>query len=183
VPPTESDIIEYETWQIDPAHAPPAEPETLTSQASQPQSQSSTQELPPIAVPPERSLRPLELFSMAAVVGLILGSFVVGTTMYSGSVLCKVRSARAGLVVMADGRDSGARTVEGEVPLRLPPGRHQIGLAEARKKTLLGDPRALEVRPGEACMVAFEDNVGGDLDEVAPANPAVANPAPAENAH
>ncbi|MCA1664157.1 MAG: protein phosphatase 2C domain-containing protein, partial [Myxococcales bacterium] len=70
----------------------------------------------------------MELMSMAVVIGLILGSIVTGLALYRHGVRCRVAARQAGLAVLSDGHDTGARTGDAAVELRLPPGRHTMSL-------------------------------------------------------
>ena len=103
------------------------------------------------AQPPRRGT--LELMSMAVVVGLILGSVVTGAALYKHGVRCTVSARQAGLSVLTDGRDSGTRTSEGDVELRLPPGRHTVAL-RGGGGAMLGEQQ-VEVASGQSCEMRF----------------------------
>jgi protein phosphatase len=166
--PTDADTIHYETWRIDPVLETPAVPEGFETPEPAPSVQvPETQPTPepPLAPPPRPSVRPIEVFSMAAIIGLVLGSVLVGWALYQRAVPCRVRASRAGLVVLADGRDSGARTVEGEVPLRLRPGHHRIGLAPAHRGAEPAVQKDVEVRSEEACLIELEEGTAARTDE------------------
>ena len=103
---------------------------------------------------------------MCAIIGLVVGSLVFGSALYRRAVPCEVRASRAGMVVTADGRDSGARTVEGSVALRLRPGRHSVGLSLPRRTSAAESGESLvphqdvEVAEGQACVVSFDQPTG-----------------------
>jgi protein phosphatase len=151
--PAESDVIEYQTWRIDPLPPAPAEPQSVEPPVPPTQQNAAAQ---PDQAPPSAPANPVELFSMATVLALLVGSIVVGWAIYHRAVPCRVHATRAGLSVTADGRDTGARTVEGEVGVRLRPGRHLVGLAAPRHGIELAQ-QEVEVRTGEACVVRFDD--------------------------
>jgi 2-polyprenyl-6-methoxyphenol hydroxylase-like FAD-dependent oxidoreductase len=120
-------------------------------------------------------IRPIELFSMAAIVGLIAGSILVGGGIYKRAVPCSVVASRADLIIVADGRDSGARTQKGEAPLRLRPGHHRVSLLVPHRpgeEVADAAPRApveIDVRPGDACVVRFDEP---SAEAAEPAEPA-----------
>ena len=91
---------------------------------------------------------------MAVVIGLILGGIVTGAALYRHGVRCRVAARQPGLAVLADGRDTGARTGEGSIELRLPPGRHIMSL-RARGAPPFAD-REVQVEPGQMCEVSFD---------------------------
>ena len=166
--PGDDDDITYSTWQIDPL--PPTPTETV---------QPDPVGVEPVTRPPERAPSPpgassMELFSMCAIVGLVVGSLVFGSALYRRAVPCEVRATRAGMVVTADGRDSGARTVEGSVALRLRPGRHSVGLALPRSTSAAEAGESVvphqdvEVAEGQACVVSFDQPTAGSAPETTP---------------
>jgi serine/threonine protein phosphatase PrpC len=173
--PTETDTIVYETWRLDPIVETPIEPEGFEP-VDPPTASLHAVHVPPELVthpepttPQSPPLRPVELFSMATIIGLMIGSILVGWAMYQRAVPCRVRAARAGLVVLADGRDSGARTVEGEVGLRLRPGHHRIGLVAARRGAeSTSGSKEIDVHAGDACFVEFEEAKATRGDEAVP---------------
>ncbi|MEO6951358.1 MAG: Stp1/IreP family PP2C-type Ser/Thr phosphatase [Polyangia bacterium] len=165
--PGEDDNFTYSTWHIDP------EPPTPT-EALAPEPVVVVEHLPPPARSAGPAISSMELFSMCAIVGLIAGSLVFGSALYKRAVPCEVRATRAGMVVTADGRDSGARTIEGSVALRLRPGRHSLGLALPKRTTApgVGEPvvphQDIEVTQGQACVVSFDEPTAGSAPETVP---------------
>ena len=165
--PGDDDGITYSTWQIDPALPTPTE--ALAPVFEQ------VEHLP---LPPPRAARPamssMELFSMCAIIGLVAGSLVFGTALYKRAIPCEVRATRAGMIVIADGRDSGARTVEGSVALRLRPGRHSVGLALPKRAAAAQAAESLvphqdvDVTVGQSCVVSFDAPTAGSAPENAP---------------
>ena len=97
----------------------------------------------------------MELMSMAVVIGLILGSIVTGLALYRHGVRCHVAARQPGLAVLSDGHDTGARTGDSAVELRLPAGRHTMSLRAQ------GTPpfaeREVQVEPGQMCEVSFTE--------------------------
>jgi protein phosphatase len=124
--PAPERLVEYALWRIDPEPPPePAPPATFA-----PPPPSVARSLPePIAPPTPPQISTFQLLSMAIVVGLVLGSLVTGTALYRRAVPCTIEAKAAGLAVIADGRDSGARTNEGTIELRLSPGHHRVSLS------------------------------------------------------
>jgi hypothetical protein len=94
--------------------------------------------------------------SMAVIIGLILGSVVTGAALYRHGVRCHVAARQSGLTVLTDGHDSGARTSDGQIDLRLPPGRHTVALRGGSGQGPLSE-RTIDVAPGEACEVSFTE--------------------------
>ena len=167
--PTDADVIEYQTWRIDPVVETPdvAQGFEVPENTASLHPMAAPSEPPPPA--PRPPVRPVQLFSMATIIGLMIGSVLVGWAIYARAVPCRVRATRGGLVVLADGRDSGARTIEGEVPLRLHPGHHRIGLAAPRRAAdLVQAQKDVDVRSGEACVVQFDDDGSAAREEAAP---------------
>jgi hypothetical protein len=93
--------------------------------------------------------------SMAVVVGLILGGIVTGVALYRHGVHCQVAARQPGLAVLSDGRDTGARTGEGAIELRLPPGRHLMSL-RAQGTAPFGE-REVRAESGQLCEVSFAE--------------------------
>ncbi|MDB4969601.1 MAG: serine/threonine phosphatase PrpC, regulation of stationary phase [Myxococcales bacterium] len=152
---SEADVITFAHWRIDPDL--PVERETGSESYDNfaPPSQQPTTEHR-VVPPPVSPRRPtMELMSMAVVIGLILGSIVTGAALYRHGVKCQVQARTAGLTVLTDGHDSGARTADGTVELRLSPGRHTLALRAAGAGPF-GD-RELQVEPGQACEVSFTE--------------------------
>jgi hypothetical protein len=58
--------------------------------------------------------------------------------------------------VLTDGHDSGARTGDGQIEMRLPPGRHTLAVRAGGTMAALGE-RTVEVQAGEACEVSFTE--------------------------
>jgi hypothetical protein len=83
-----------------------------------------------------------------------IGSVLTGAALYRHGVRCSVVAPQAGLVVLTDGRDSGARTCNGAAQLRLPPGRHLVSLAGGGG---LAQERPVEVVEGSTCAVSFTE--------------------------
>ena len=98
----------------------------------------------------------MELMSMAVVIGLILGSIVTGAALYRHGVRCRVAARQPGLAVLSDGRDTGARTGESAVELRLPPGRHTHVAARAGHAAVRAT-REVQVEAGRMCEVSFTE--------------------------
>ena len=95
---------------------------------------------------------------MAMVIRLILGSIVTGAALYRHGVRCHVEARQAGLAVLSDGHDTGARTLgagDGSIELRLPPGRHVMSL-RAQGAPPFAD-REVQVEPGQMCEVSFTE--------------------------
>ena len=165
--PGDDDTITYSTWQIDPAVPSPEE-----SVASEPDEVVEHLPPPPRAAVP--AVSSMELFSMCAIVGLVAGSLVFGSALYKRAVPCEVHATRAGMVVTADGRDSGARTIEGTVALRLRPGHHSVGLALPKRSAAqgVGEPAVphqdVDVARGQACVVSFDEPTAGSAPETSP---------------
>jgi serine/threonine protein phosphatase PrpC len=95
----------------------------------------------------------MELMSMAVVIGLILGGIVTGAALYRHGVRCRVAARQPGLAVLSDGHDTGARTGESSVELRLPQGHHVMSL-RANGAPPIAD-REVQVEPGQMCEVSF----------------------------
>jgi serine/threonine protein phosphatase PrpC len=97
----------------------------------------------------------MELMSMAVIIGLILGSIVTGMALYRHGVRCHVAARQPGLAVLSDGHDTGARTGDAAIELRLPPGRHTMSLRAQ------GTPpfaeREVQVEAGQMCEVSFSE--------------------------
>ena len=149
------DAITFAHWRIDPESAvssPTGPHETIDGFGPPSSSSMPTSEHRVITAASSR--RPTsELMSMAVIIGLILGAIVTGAALYRHGVRCRVAARQAGLTVMTDGHDSGARTGEGPVELRLPPGKHTLAL-RAQGGPAVGD-RELEVTAGQSCDVSF----------------------------
>jgi protein phosphatase len=155
--PTSTDTITFAHWRIDPELPPSpaslsdtmdgfAAVDTLPIDRTEPRAL--------FAASPRR--RPtLELMSMAIVIGLILGGLVTGLALYRHGVRCHVAAHQPGLTVVTDGRDSGARTSEGVVEVRLPPGRHTVAL-RGQGAASLGEQQ-VDVAAGQLCEVSFEE--------------------------
>jgi serine/threonine protein phosphatase PrpC len=150
--PAEHEIVQYALWRIDPEAPKSAEADGMATLnlTAPPQAPLPA---PALAAPPQRPVT-AELLSMAVVAGLILGSVLTGAALYKHGVHCKVAAPVAGLAVLTDGRDSGARTTAGEIELRLSPGRHTLALAAAKEPHPLAE-RQLDVVEGGSCTVSF----------------------------
>lgn len=140
VDPAPGDRVAYERWRLDepnePAHAAAPSFEGGWSGASRPR------------IDPARTF-----FSLALLLALTLGALVVATQLRrGGGVKCEI-SGPTGSRLRVDGRDSGLRTRTEPLTIRLPPGRHRIGLSGHGAPVI---DRTVEVSPGEACRVEFE---------------------------
>ena len=156
---TEKDALTFEHWRIDPEVAP-APTGTETFDGFTPASPTNPTTEHRVVASHQASTHAarkptMELMSMAVVVGLILGSIVTGAALYRHGVRCHVASHVAGLAVMSDGHDTGARTQEGAIELRLPPGRHLLSL-RAVGSPPLGE-HEVQVEAGQACEVSFTE--------------------------
>src|SRR6185312_1809971 len=145
--------LTFEHWRIDPEVAP-APTGTETFDGFTPASPTNPTTEHRVVASHQASTHAarkptMELMSMAVVVGLILGSIVTGAALYKHGVRCSVAARTPGLAVMFDGRDTGARTSNGAVELRLPPGRHVMSL-RAQGAPPFGD-RQVQVEAGQAC--------------------------------
>lgn len=155
---TEADTLEFAHWRIDPE--PPPQPAGATETvdgwgpAATPVVERPTLSGYTAASGRRATPRPtMELMAMAIVIGLILGSIVTGAALYRHGVRCQVAARQPGLTVMADGHDSGARTAESPVMVRLPPGRHTLAL-RAPGTAPFAD-REVEVAAGQQCDVTL----------------------------
>ncbi|MCU1280346.1 MAG: hypothetical protein JWM53_3892 [bacterium] len=92
---------------------------------------------------------------MAVVIGLILGGIVTGAALYRHGVRCRVAARPPGLAVLSDGRDTGARTGDSSIELRLPPGHHLMSL-RANGAPPIAD-REVQVEAGQTCEVSFTE--------------------------
>jgi hypothetical protein len=156
---TAEDALTFAHWRIDPDPAPPPAGSETFDGFGPPAMSLPTTEHRVIAsqtASTHAARKPtMELMSMAVVVGLILGSIVTGAALYRHGVRCNVAARTPGLAVMSDGRDTGARTSEGSIELRLPPGRHVMSL-RAQGSQPFGD-REVQVESGQACEVSFTE--------------------------
>lgn len=146
--PGDADLLKYELWKIEPDPPAPA----ADSGAAAPSAQLDDETFPPIDVTPTPRAATFELVSMAVVVGLIVGSIATGAALYRGAVPCRLESRTAGLSVLTDGRDTGLRTVEGVLDLRLRPGHHALSLSGAGAGAAA---ESVDVVAGAACEVRF----------------------------
>ena len=157
---TGEDALTFAHWRIDP-EAPPSpvsvndtfdgfSPSTAQLHAATERAMASASASSHAARKPT-----MELMSMAVVIGLILGSIVTGLALYRHGVRCRVAARQPGLAVLSDGRDTGARTGESAVELRLPAGRHVMSLRAQ------GTPpfaeREVQVDSGQMCEVSFTE--------------------------
>jgi hypothetical protein len=154
---TEADALTFAHWRIDPEPPPlqtsgdetfdgfgaPASAPTTEHRVVASSSASSHAARKPT----------MELMSMAVVIGLILGGIVTGAALYRHGVRCRVAARQPGLAVLWDGHDTGARTGEGAIELRLPPGHHVMSL-RANGAPPIAD-RDVQVEPGQMCEVSF----------------------------
>ena len=156
---TESDALIFAHWRIDPdPPTPPSGSETFDGFSPTTSYQPTTEHrvVASYTASSQAARRPtMELMSMAVIVGLILGSIVTGAALYGHGVRCNVTARTPGLAVMSDGHDTGARTSDGSIELRLPPGKHTVSL-RAQGAPPFGD-RQVEVATGQACEVSFAE--------------------------
>ncbi len=157
---TAADALVFAHWRIDPE--PPPSPASLTDTfdgCGPPASAIPTTEHRVIHSPAaaaQAARKPtMELMSMAVVIGLILGSIVTGAALYRHGVRCHVAARQPGLAVLSDGHDTGARTGEGTIELRLPPGKHVMSL-RAQGTPPFAD-REVQVERGATCEVSFTE--------------------------
>ena len=160
---TESDALTFAHWRIDPEMPPSPASINDTFDGFAPASTTlPTTEHRVVASPQaaaHAARKPtMELMSMAVVVGLILGSIVTGAALYRHGVRCKVAARQAGLAVLSDGHDTGARTGDSAIELRLPPGRHVMSL-RAQGTPPFAD-REVQVEAGQMCEVSFTEPAG-----------------------
>jgi protein phosphatase len=151
--PTAADALEYKAWKIDPdvPPPPPADDQPTEPMSQPPDGAVAAREALAAALP--QPARPFaELVSMAVVLGLIIGGVVTGAALYTGGVPCQIESQVPGWSVVTDGRDTGARTVEGAVELRLKPGHHTF---ELRGQGAPAQSQEIDVVRGEACALRF----------------------------
>ncbi|MSP60492.1 MAG: serine/threonine-protein phosphatase [Myxococcales bacterium] len=129
--------IKYQRWRLD-------EPEPAPEGAPGP-TQSDVEAVEPARARPVDSAQ--VFFSSMVLLALALAAVVLSSLLYRSSprVACIVSAATAGLSIRVDGRDVGARTRAGETPIKLPPGRHRIGLRGAG-----APPQELTVEAGGA---------------------------------
>ncbi len=153
----DGELIEFAHWRIDPDPPPSATSSQDTVDGFGPPSQLPTLEYRAIPAPPTTSARKptVELMAMAVVIGLILGSIVTGAALYRHGVRCHVAARQPGLAVLSDGHDTGARTGEGTIELRLPPGKHVMSL-RAQGTPPFAD-REVQVERGQMCEVSFTE--------------------------
>jgi serine/threonine protein phosphatase PrpC len=144
------DVITFAHWRIDPE--PPPAPPSLDSMDGFAPALTPTTELRSGAAPRRTTV---EMMAMAVIVGLILGSIVTGAALYKHGVRCTLNAQKAGLTVLTDGRDSGARTAEGNLSLRLTPGHHTVGLRAGAGPTV--GEQQVEVSAGQSCELRFGD--------------------------
>ncbi|MGZ3425776.1 MAG: PP2C family protein-serine/threonine phosphatase, partial [Polyangia bacterium] len=129
---TEADALTFAHWRIDP-EPPPLEragDETFDGFGAPPAAPTTEHRVVASSSASSHAARKptMELMSMAIVIGLILGGIVTGAALYRHGVRCRVAARQPGLAVLWDGHDTGARTGEGPVELRLPPGHHVMSL-------------------------------------------------------
>jgi serine/threonine protein phosphatase PrpC len=148
--------LKYELWKIEPDPPPPVEepapaPRSLDEDSVPPTPMPVAEErliVEEEEPPPQNGT--FELVSMAVVVGLIAGSVATGAALYRQAVPCRLEARAPGLSVMNDGRDTGLRTVEGPLELRLKPGRHTLALAGPGAPA---ESQDVEVVRGAECAV------------------------------
>jgi PPM family protein phosphatase len=155
----EGEIIEFAHWRIDPDLPPSATASGETLDGFGPPTSLPTMEYRAVPSPAMASARKptIELMAMAVVIGLILGSIVTGTALYRHGVRCRIAARQAGMAVLSDGHDTGARTGDGTIEVRLLPGRHTLSLRAPNSPPLPVDARELVVEAGSACEVSFTE--------------------------
>jgi serine/threonine protein phosphatase PrpC len=159
-PPTENDKVVYERWRLDepdPATVPVDPHEPITG------SMPAVPAVQPAAAPaPARAGQPMKqaeiFFSSMLLLALALGSVIVASLIFRNapSGECLISGGAPGLSIRLDGRDTGARTVEGTTEVRLPLGQHRIGL---RGQGAPAYERTVDVASGDAtpvCTAKFE---------------------------
>jgi protein phosphatase len=145
--PSAEELIHYQLWKIEPDPPAPDSFDEPTVDTRAPHLDEADTD------PAPRGRRSTtELVSMAVVVGLVIGSVATGAAIYRQAVPCRLAAATAGLAVLADGRDSGARTVEGTIQLRLRPGHHTLAL---RGPGAPAEVHEVEVTQGGECTLGF----------------------------
>jgi hypothetical protein len=151
MPEPDSAAVKYERWMLDvPSTAngesaggeAPASPELEAAPASE------------APVEPQLTHDPARTFlSLMVLFALTLGGLVTAAQMHrTGHAVWCVVSATGGLTIRVDSRDVGLRTSDGETRLRLPPGRHRVGL---RGEGAPAEERSVEVEEGSTCRVSF----------------------------
>ena len=145
---TADEGITYSRWMLDET----AETIDKTPRALQPVQPAPA---PAMALVPaaKRGDPAKTFFSMMVLLALALSGLVAATQMRNG-VPCTVSSAREGLGIRIDGRDVGLYTTAGGRALKLPAGRHKVGL---RGPGAPHDERNVEVSASTACKVTFDE--------------------------
>ncbi len=156
--PAPEDAVKYERWRLDEPEPPPARPATgpHTRVPTAPHHPIAGPGDPPPRVATPRRVRTAEVFFSAMLLfALALGGVIAASLLYRNAPAaeCTVSGAAAGLAIRLDGRDTGARTRDGATALRLPPGRHRIGLRGPKAPAF---ERTVEVPAGGRCAAAFE---------------------------
>jgi len=143
--PGPDDLLSYQLWKIDPELPPEPYPPAVPVD-------DFVEQRPLLPDPPPRTSIG-QLVAVASVLGVLLGSVLTGLVLYSGGVRCEVTAWRAGLAVLADGRDTGLRSVDSasSLHLRLAPGHHTMALKGGGTDLV----RELEVDKAEVCAVDF----------------------------
>ena len=156
-PVADEDRVEFAHWRIDPdpPPVPPGLHDSFDSFGSPPPTGEQRILHTGPGTQPRRATA--ELMSMAVIVGLILGSLVTGALLYRRGVHCRVEAHQAGLAVLTDGHDSGARTSDGSIEMRLSPGRHIVTLRSRDGAMAPFDARVVEAASGETCEVSFTE--------------------------
>jgi protein phosphatase len=153
--PQDEDLITFAHWRIDPEAAPASAAAGESYDGFTPAATPVTELRHPHAT--RRSTA--EMMSMAVIVGLILGSVITGAALYKHGVRCTLNAQKAGLIVVTDGHDSGARTSEGNLSLRLMPGRHTVALRVGGGPTV--SEQQVEVASDRSCDLRFGDEGSG----------------------
>jgi len=123
-PDEEEPPVRYVRWLLE-------EPEWLAHRSvrTEPPQVSVPADTKRLVMPPHRQDFAHTFFSAMLLFAMLLGSLIVGSALRrdDAGVPCTVFGA-PGLAIRVDGFDSGSRTAAGGTVLRLPEGRHRIGL-------------------------------------------------------
>jgi protein phosphatase len=156
--PEAAEPLAYALWRIDPEPAAPILANRETTGAGFVHAPAELTRARPLL---HACVSARELWSMAVILGLVLGGTVTGFLLSRHGVRCRVHAQSADWLVITDGRYSGARTERGDVELRLSPGHHRVALRG------VGAPAVeqwLEVESGKACALRFADGVKGAVE-------------------
>jgi hypothetical protein len=94
-------------------------------------------------------------FTLMLLLALALGALVVASQLRQGgsSVRCEI-TGPPGCNLHVDGRETGLRTRVDPLLIRLPPGRHKVGL---RGHGAPPGDRAIDVTTADVCRMSFDD--------------------------